>query len=279
MVHRLNKPTISLNNVLNDCSGTITDPEKKGRILSYHSIIKEDSRNFERSMSSSTEFVICNHSFQKELLKEDMKWLYSKRFAEKGSAGRKYYDELQFSVSNGRCPYCLDGDARNGEIDHYLPKATYPSLSVTCLNLVPVCKPCNKDKLDDVDLFPNPYFDDIDKDIYLRCKIILQDESLLVDYKVEKPSGIETSLFEKIETMVKRPRLFELYGTRAVSEVNSMKYDLKKNLAQGDKSGLKDHISDILKGKIEYFGLNSWQAAIYRELLNNTDLLISYLNI
>lgn len=57
--------------------------------------------------------------------------------------GRNVYDRIMVS-SNERCPYCC-GIGRPKNIDHYLPKTSYPQFSVLPFNLVPSCRDCNMD--------------------------------------------------------------------------------------------------------------------------------------
>jgi hypothetical protein len=69
--------------------------------------------------------------------KKELKSVYSVYMVDR-KAGRLIYDQLLSNTPLGRCPFCGIGQAST--LDHYLPKAKFPQLSVTPLNLVPSCK-------------------------------------------------------------------------------------------------------------------------------------------
>ncbi len=69
--------------------------------------------------------------------------LYDESVVKSKGRPRDIYD-LILVAAQGRCPYCADiGTART--LDHYLPKAKFPGLSVHPHNLVPACRDCNTD--------------------------------------------------------------------------------------------------------------------------------------
>ncbi|MEE9694730.1 HNH endonuclease [Aeromonas hydrophila] len=75
------------------------------------------------------------------LKKSKLDALYGSNLRNLRKPARLIYDRLLASA-NGRCPFCGDiGDPQN--IDHFLPIAHFPQLSVLPLNLVPSCRDCN----------------------------------------------------------------------------------------------------------------------------------------
>ncbi len=71
------------------------------------------------------------------------------------------------------CPICGE-DGTPNTLDHHLPKQTYPELSITACNLVPMCDICQGKKLTSTvnsaneRLFLHPYFDEfVDHQVYL----------------------------------------------------------------------------------------------------------------
>jgi hypothetical protein len=82
-------------------------------------------------------------------------------FEGKYETTKAYFDKLM-KANRGLtvCPFCalvdLKSQFHNGRdaFDHYLPKGTYPFISVNFLNLAPICHPCNSgDKLSTDPLF------------------------------------------------------------------------------------------------------------------------------
>lgn len=73
------------------------------------------------------------------------------RIADSSLVNRKRWEESFEAANEGLelCPACLLSiwekrvDAAAMDLDHFLPKALYPQLSVHGLNLVPLCKDCN----------------------------------------------------------------------------------------------------------------------------------------
>ncbi|HGM4743362.1 hypothetical protein [Stenotrophomonas maltophilia] len=70
------------------------------------------------------------------------------------------------------CPICGEEGTPN-TLDHHLPKQTYPELSITACNLVPMCDICQGNKLTSTvntaneRLFLHPYFDEfVDQQVY-----------------------------------------------------------------------------------------------------------------
>lgn len=70
--------------------------------------------------------------------------LYETYFVNKEKVNaRAIYDRILASAKQ-KCPYCGGiGNPRN--LDHYLPKAHFPTFSILPINLVPCCRDCNMD--------------------------------------------------------------------------------------------------------------------------------------
>lgn len=76
------------------------------------------------------------------LTAEELKELYSYYMVKK-SVGRKVYDKIM-AAAQEECPFCGGlGNPRN--LDHYLPKSSFPQFSITPHNLIPSCRDCNMD--------------------------------------------------------------------------------------------------------------------------------------
>jgi 5-methylcytosine-specific restriction endonuclease McrA len=77
------------------------------------------------------------------LSKGSLMELYDEGVVKSKGLPRTIYDEILVAAL-GLCPYCADiGDAKT--LDHYLPKAKFPGLSVHPYNLIPACRDCNTD--------------------------------------------------------------------------------------------------------------------------------------
>lgn len=113
--------------------------------------------NLPRSLHGVPEQIVLGSLTKKELVD-----LYSDYMVAQKGASRDIYDEILIS-SDEICPFC-GGLGQVKTLDHFLPKARYPSYSVLPANLFPCCRDCNTDKRASVPdqatkVSVNPYFD------------------------------------------------------------------------------------------------------------------------
>ncbi|WP_156339472.1 HNH endonuclease [Pseudomonas nunensis] len=96
-----------------------------------------------------------------KVTKSELVALYDSGMVER-QAGRAIYNAIM--VSAPLCPSCGNIGASK-TLDHYLPKANYPWLSICPYNLVPACRDCNTEKRNPVpqsafEQLIHPYYDD-----------------------------------------------------------------------------------------------------------------------
>lgn len=82
------------------------------------------------------------------------------------------------------CPYCnanpIHAFETNSkyrlqtELDHYYPKSTYPYLSVSFYNLIPICGYCNRRKSNEE--FPNNFYHPYKNTVANRFKFIIKND-------------------------------------------------------------------------------------------------------
>ncbi len=201
---------------------------------------------------------------EKEIIK-----VYTDKFAKKGSVGKKYYEAI-IANANGRCPICGSGKLKN--LDHYLPKSLYPILCVTPINLVPLCRDCNFDKNNsfDTDYYTipfNPYFDAM-QELWLECSInFLKDNTVEVSYINGYNKAIDEKIWRKYETHLKVFDLNATFAPKACEEIDNCKGAYQELLRECGVNSLKNALAEH-KTSCEKRDINSWKAALYRELLN-----------
>lgn len=196
---------------------------------------------------------------------EEMSKIYTQRMAKAGAPGRDIYDELLAAPAYGRCPLC--GHRLVSTLDHHLPKAHYPALSVTPLNLVPSCADCNKAKIDCVPLTGadetlHPYFDDIEDDPWLYATVV-KGAPAAVKFFVEPPDEWDHILASRVRRHFRILGLSALYASQASEELLSIRHYLSGLF---DKSGIDEvwaHLIDRA-ASAEAARLNSWQTAAYK---------------
>lgn len=102
------------------------------------------------------------------------------------SAARKL--KAYIRSSSDYCPYCMIHHP--SEIDHYLPKSDFPEFSVLNINLLPICTECNRRKLniwkDTITrTFLNSYFDDIPEQQFLFVDLIIEDDTIKSNFRID----------------------------------------------------------------------------------------------
>ena len=123
--------------------------------------------------------------------KKDLKDLYTTYMLKPDSEARKIYDKLR-SSSNDICPLC--GIYGVDTLDHYLPKARYPLLSVNPQNLLPACVHCNGIKSDSIyesasDQTLYPYDDDqkFYQTDWIKATIEVRNRIIFFDFYPDPP--------------------------------------------------------------------------------------------
>ncbi len=158
--------------VFRACISRIKDTDLKDRLELCETAIILAAQELEtKAMNSTLHTISVSDNISGHVSGEEMEKVYTDRMVKKNSPGRMYYDKLISSTANGRCPLC--GQRVVSTLDHYLPKAHFPSLAIAPLNLVPSCKDCNKVKMDKIpqnseEETLHPYFDDIEGEFWLK---------------------------------------------------------------------------------------------------------------
>lgn len=278
MGYRLSAIENDLQNIVIDCISNYSEEEKKERINKYSNILKENERLFESYMIKDErlnfiEEYDCDVNF--DLMKSDMISLYTEKFSKKGQPGRYYYDRIKLLTDY--CPYCLHNEVK--QVDHYLPKAVNPTLTVTPINLIPSCTDCNKAKSTTEGFF-HPYFDDIDSEQYLLCKISFLSDDIILKFSPEKPESWSDGLYERVENIF--VKLNAGHDILNMFEINAkLHFKMhKKNLgkcAQRGIENLKETIEDFKEGALDEIGLNSWQHALFDGLNKRINDVYNYL--
>lgn len=285
MSTRIKKVNHDQKKIIDTCISQIDNKNGRGsRIGSYSKYILEKQTEYIKKARAGTLDNFEDEKYKKEKsadppnmeFKEDMIWLYDNKFAKSSSEARKYYDKIMLSADNGRCPYCLHREV--SQLDHYLPKSTRPVLSIVTENLIPSCSDCNIPKGTNDSLFSHPYFDDIDCFIYLECDLINTDDGVVFKYKVAETKECDEKLLERIKNQMNSSDLLSLYGRHAASEFNIHKKSfMGLNELGEEKNVLTRHFTSLLESYCDAIGVNSWQSAMYRCLVNNKEKVFAYL--
>src|ERR1035441_650552 len=112
----------------------------------------------------------------------------------------------------------------------HLPKAHYPALAVTPLNLVPCCTDCNKAKLDTIPrdeerVSLHPYYDNVDGALWLRGEV-LQTQPSGLRFFVQVSRDWDRVLAARLLNHFEILGLATLYASEAAEELLSIRQQM-----------------------------------------------------
>lgn len=268
---KLKKPQFNQGDIIKDCISKMKNGLAKQRVLNSTNEIVISSNEYDNKACAGKLFHILPHDVLKNgATKDDMVKLYDRKFAQKGEGGRQYYDTIMLLSPNNRCPYCAQRDVST--LDHYLPKAQYPTYAITPYNLIPACKDCNTGKRDDKlgcreDEVIHPYYDDFSNEKWIIAKMI-EKEPIAFEFKVKCPDNWNDIEKSRVQNHFEKFQLNRLYQPYASEEFgacfNRIQRLYKRCGKEGAIEGLKEDIEDK-----ESIRLNTWQAAMYQAIIDS----------
>lgn len=264
-------PNISAEEIFEECIKTFKDDDYKTRLNSCLKYVKADSSSFEKKMPNEISDFVPSQ-LPSTITTDEFLKVYHQKFVPQKSPGRKFYDQIIMSPPHGICPIC--GVRPISNLDHYLPKAQFPTLQVTPQNLVPSCRDCNFDKhtyviskAEDAPL--SPYFDDVSKDRWLAVEL-LPSQSVL--YYADSPSSWPKILQARVKRHLKLYNLEILYGSNAVREICDFILLWKKIYHEAGLNSLCHYFKEN-RDSAEANELNSWRSALYRGLVSQIEVV------
>jgi len=195
------------------------------------------------------------------------------RLGSNPSPARAVYNNIILSAY-GKCPFCALGIPYT--VDHYLPKSVYPEFSIFPLNLVPCCRDCNTLKLEHDpasinEVFLHPYYDEIMALQWLKADVVYaaDDKPTLIFFVDESIKKEEKKLYARLNFQMERLDLHYRYSTQASGELIDKEYLLKKVFDENGDQEVRDLMEEIAESCAKV-NKNSWQAAMYRALVDDT---------
>lgn len=180
-------------------------------------------------------------------------------------------------ISVARCPFC--GISESSTLDHYLPKEKYPEYSVFPLNLVPSCAICNTRKRDRIlekgtaiRMFLHPCYDVIPDEPFVNVRVRMQDEALIVSYRLIQPPGMNHETFLHLQAHFRELDLADRYRRMGIEHLGGQYPALKR--AYGIDKDANRVIEKLLEAAADFeevAGPNYWLAKLYCALASNHD--------
>jgi hypothetical protein len=175
-------------------------------------------------------------------------------------------DAILDAAPMGICPLCGGREATT--LDHYLPRAGYPEFAVLPLNLIPCCRECNTDKLDQVRqngcaVYLHLYIDVLDETQRMLFADVAIDASVpAIEFSVRPPVGMDAVLAKRVETHFRALHLAGYYQKKAIEEagvqVQSVDDQLDAAVPVPDiQAGLRRQAAYVSR----LHGVNHWRYA------------------
>ncbi|EMS0914357.1 HNH endonuclease [Salmonella enterica] len=268
---KLLKPNDSALDVFQVCIDRIRDEDLKRRLIACSQEIQDSSIEFDAKASNAQlHTILSKDNIATVVTANEMKAVYTNRMAKKLAPGRIFYDKLMSLPDHGRCPLCSQRVVST--LDHYLPKAHFPSLAVSPFNLIPACQDCNKTKSEDIPSCSeeetlHPYYDDVEAFVWVKARI-RESIPVVIDFYVDPPEECPPILAERMKYHFKAFRLAALYASHAAEELASIEYIAKRVHDESGSVELKKYLAETAAGK-QSVSLNSWQSALYSCLSEN----------
>jgi hypothetical protein len=200
---------------------------------------------------------------------DELKHLYTYRMVNDNQPGREIYDRLK-SSSGDKCPLCGVNTVKT--LDHHLPKAKYPILSVTPNNLVPSCRDCQSAKKTGYPTTAeeqtlHPYYDNIDNVIWLTA-VVNHETPATFTFDVTAPGAWSQILTDRVRYHMTSFELPRLFAVNAASELAGIRPALTNLFNAGCmdvvRAELQSRADSWRQGGIQTGRLNSWQLAMYQ---------------
>lgn len=266
-MRKLTKPTRDAKSVYELCISKVKKATLKASLTAISPTVQAEAAAYEISATAGSLHTMATFPNIGGLSNKEFNKVYTGRMANPKAPGRVIYDEI--FISSKICPLC--GHGKVTTVDHHLPKAHYPALTVTPINLVPACSDCNKLKDDVISTAASrqtihPYYDDFDSEQWLFADIN-QIERVFY-FHAKKPRSWSQTKFLRAKFHLKTFELATLFSLHAVEELNDRLLTLEKILAAGGPQEVMDDFLDTAES-CKSNHLNSWKTAMYQALANS----------
>jgi hypothetical protein len=274
----IRKPVYCAQTVFQLCIESITNMELRDRLIFITPHIVAAANNYEEKASGCELYrITANNNKNDDIVvgtvkKIELKNVYTQQMSVASKPARQIYDEIMSLAHMGICPYCGFGQART--LDHYLPKAKFPFLSVLPINLVPSCRDCNTGKKSEIALTAeqqplHPYFDNARfiSEQWLFAQV-WETSPVSIRFYVDPPQHWDDISKQRVRTHFQNFNLANRFSIE-VGPVFSSLRDLILNYFSGrDRDAVKQFLH--AQAQSEYSNhCNSWKTATYQALAEN----------
>jgi len=267
----IDKPDVDPKDVFLTCISRVRNADLKDRLSSVADNVNEAAAEFDQNGMNKNFYRLNEHdNIAGIVTKNEMEKVYTNRMAKVGTPGRPFYEKLKASAPHAICPLC--GHRTVSTLDHYLPKAHFPSLAVVPFNLVPACSDCNKLKLSVVpknteEQTLHPYYDDATSDQWLFSEVV-EDTPVSIRFFVKDVNDWSDALNARIKAHFNIYGLGSLYTSQAGTELANIRSQLNNILVKSNAENVREHLLESFQSRNNNHR-NSWQTAMYKAMADN----------
>lgn len=264
-MRRMDPPLCSARETFVTCIARVRSGDLKQRLEAATQTVVDASDAYADAAARQVLHEIPRHdSVAPAVTTAEMKAVYTDRMAKVGAPGRDYYDAILNAAPHGRCPLCAQRRATT--LDHLLPKALFPALSVVPVNLVPACIDCNKAKLDAAptsaeDVALHPYYDDLGANRWLHARVV-HTRPAAVRFRLQAPPEWSNVLIARVRHHFRLFGLGELYAAEAAEELTNIRHQLQELLNNGSVDVVQTELRRRAQS-CEAGRPNGWRTATY----------------
>lgn len=266
-MHKLPEPTDDADATFKTCISKVRKRELKKRLNAAATVVAAAAHEFSAKVPAIALHEIAVHAVVGGVTAQEMIAVYKGRMVGSASPGRPIYDRIMAIPPLSRCPLC--GVREVSTLDHFLPKAKFPSLAVAPYNLVASCGDCNdeKDELSPANAgqqLLHPYFDEVQGFRWLYAEVVVGSPASLRFY-VDAAGAPSALLGTRIEHHFKSLKLAKLYTSRAGDQVAEIAARLRKLHTAGGLNAVRFHLQEE-RDSCAAVRINAWRVATFDAL-------------
>ena len=174
-------------------------------------------------------------------------------------------------LTRGYCFLC--GDRKAGEVDHYLPKSSFPEFSILPMNLIPACHECNMTKRAKYTstqpyLYFHPYLMKFPSHQFLKAEVTLLN-TVIIEYRIDtSEKGPEvTALAHQFDDL----KLGEIYSDQAVQFMNDQLNSYHQDYRNGGAHLMRKNRRNDANSALASRGPNHWKPVLLNALADSDE--------
>ncbi len=269
-MRKLSAPTdksgvaLTAENIFTNCIDGVRNIELKARLNAININVSDAEKTYEQLALAENLHLFPLAAQIGTCTKEELNNVYTNQMAKQGRPGRVFYDRILGSSSLDICPLCGVGVVST--LDHHLPKAHFPLLSVVPKNLVPACTWCQGKKgaahpTKKEEQTIHPYFDDFSSNQWLVADVV-EGSPAGFRFYVSNSTNLSPIAKSRLSTHLSAFGLEQLFSSNAASELIGIQFHLTKLYESGGETAVRAHLNECYKSRSNAH-INAWQTAMY----------------